>query len=265
MRTRFTIPARNAAPILDEAVRNRSLAIVCAQTQGTWQSLKARFLECDQRQRFFVLDYQPTLDAGPQPALTPGQCVGISFRHGSSKILLATVVEARGHFIVDDRHTVAAVRYRWPETMTEMQRRAYLRTLVPPGLNLPVSIWPGGLPARVSAQAGQCRVVHGSLVDVSCGGALIRLAQATAPDWGEDQVLGLEMQLGDGKPPLAAECRSRGIRHEASGQLCVAVQFMGLELTVDGGLALQRLAATVQRFRGFGSVPGRSEGLQRQA
>lgn len=247
MNPRRLITAEHAVPIFQEAVRERALAVLSIQTEHDWLSLKSRFLECNPSRGFFVLDYQP-VDETPLPELVPGQCVGVSFRHHGRKLLFATVVEARGHFLVDEQLSVPAIRYRWPESITELQRRAYYRTPVPESANLLASVWPGGLDARAAAQHSPLETTSGTLVNVSCGGALIRLNELSARAWPENETLGVELQLGDGKPPVLVNARSRGARHDELGQLCIAVQFLGLEVSVDGRLVLQRLASAVQRF-----------------
>ena len=88
-------------------------------------------------------------------------------------------------------------------------------------------MWLGGLAARAAAQGSTLEVTSGSLVDLSCGGALVRPSQGPPPSWSEDETLGLELQLGDGKPPVLLHARPRGVRHDELGQLCVAIQFVG--------------------------------------
>jgi c-di-GMP-binding flagellar brake protein YcgR len=246
MNPRRAVPEESAGVIMREAASEHALAILSLRTEDDWATFKSRFLECDPKQSFFVLDYQ-AVDGHELPELAPGQCVGVSFRHRNRKVLFATVVEARGHFLLEDKTTVPAIRYRWPERLTELQRRAYYRTPVPESMSLPASLWPGGLAARAAAQGSTLEMLNGTLVNVSCGGALLQVNDAPS-SWKENETLGLEAQLGDGKPPIMVDARFRGVRHDEVGHLCVAVQFIGLEMTVDGRLILQRLASTVQRL-----------------
>jgi c-di-GMP-binding flagellar brake protein YcgR len=255
MKPRRILARRDATEIFDRAVRERALAVLTIQETDDWRSFKARFLERDPNARFFVLDYQP-VNGETLPPVVPGQYIGVTFRQGSRKLLFATVVEAKGHFVLDDRTTVAAIRYRWPDSMTELQRRAYFRTPVPPSMTLLVSLWPGGITARGSAQASTLQVTTGDLADLSCGGALVRLHQATPTTWLDGEVLGVEMQLPDGRPPVVLDARFRGIRPDESGARSGALQFVGLELTVDGRLVLQRLAASVQRLHRQSMIAG---------
>ena len=247
MRPRRLTSQQSTAALFDEAVRERAIAVLTLQNHDEWHSFKARFLERDPNQRFFVLDC-PVGKPDPPPDLQPGQCVGVSFRHRSRKILFATVAEARGHYLFDDQTSIPAIRYRWPESVTELQRRAYYRTPVPESVTLPVTLWPGGVSARNAAQRDTGRTVAGALVDVSCGGALVRLSELSSSPWPEEETLGVEMQLGDERPPILLNARFRGSRPDQLGQLSLALQFIGLELSVDGRLILQRLANCVQRF-----------------
>jgi c-di-GMP-binding flagellar brake protein YcgR len=248
MKPRRPITQQDTASLFDEAVRDRVLAVLTIQNDNDdWRSFKCRFLERDARRRFFVLDYQ-AIPGNELPELVPGQYVGVSFRSRSHKVLFTTVMEAKGHYLFDDRSSVPAVRYRWPESVTELQRRSYYRTPIPETMTLLVTFWLGGASARAAAQGSTLQVVTGALSDVSCGGALVRLSDVTALPWSESETLGVELQLPDGKAPLLVNACFRGVRNDPLGQAHAAIQFIGLELTVEGRLALQRLASCVQRL-----------------
>ncbi len=255
MNLRRRLTQESAAEMFGEAVRERALAVLSLQSEDQWRMFKSRFLECDPSQSFFVLDYQAVNDQ-PLPELWPGQCVGVSFRHRNRKVLFATVVEARGHYMLENSTSVPAVRYRWPQAITELQRRAYYRTPVPESVNLAVTLWRGGLAGRTAAQSGGAALLAGSLANISCGGALVRLNQPAAIDWAEGELLGIEMQLGDHKPPAPLDGYFRGLRQDEAGQSGAALQFIGLELSVDGRLVLQRLANVVQRFHRLAITAG---------
>jgi c-di-GMP-binding flagellar brake protein YcgR len=256
MRPRRLIAPPDALAIFDQAVQARALAVLTLQCGPDWHSFKSRFLERDPQGRFFVLDYQ-SVDHEVLPSLSPGQYLGVSFRHKSRKLLFATVVEAKGHFILDAQTTIPAVRYRWPNTITELQRRAYYRTPVPDDMNLVASLWPGGLVARRDAQRATLGVTTGELSDLSCGGALVRLHQNAPPEWIADQTLGVELQLPDGRTPVLLDALFRGVRSTVEGGLAAAIQFVGLEMTVDGQLVLQRLSGAVQRLHRLAPTAGR--------
>lgn len=254
MKPRRILTQQDAAVIFEEAVRDRALAVLTLQNGTDWQCFKSRFLECDPNRRFFVLDYQP-VNNDTLPELGPGQYIGVSFRQHNRKILFATVVEARGHYLFD-RTSVPAVRYRWPEDLTELQRRAFYRTLVPENMTLLATLWPGGAAARTAVQAKTLQAVTGTLADVSCGGALVRLSELAPPAWTEDETLGVELHLADGRPPAVTNACFRGFRNDQLGQLNAAFQFIGLELNVDGRLVLQRLANCVQKLHRLGIASG---------
>ncbi len=247
MRPRRILTAQESAEILEQAVRQNALAVVSVHDDDRWHTFKSRFLERDPQHRYVVLDHQETHGTTPA-ALAVGQYVGISFRHKSRKIMFATVVEAKGRYMLEDGGAIPAIRYRWPESLTELQRRAYYRTPVPADVQVLANIWPGGAQARHSAQGHALSVVAGEAVDLSCGGTLVKLGQLNAPAWPADQTLGIELQLPDGQPPVALDAYYRGTRHDDEGNLCVAVQFVGLELCPEGRAVLQRLARCVQRF-----------------
>ncbi len=246
MTARRTLAAREMTDIFDQAVRDRAIASLSIHENNEWINFKSRFLERDPRSQYFVLDYV-SIDGTPLPELGPGRFVGVSFRYRSRKVLFATTVHARGHFMLENRTSISAVRYRWPDTLTELQRRVYYRTPIPESQVLLAKVWPNGISMREEAETAE-PTLTGQLTDISCGGAFLRVNQSEVPEWAENKTLGVELQLGDGKPPLSIDARYRGSRRDQYGQLGVAIQFIGLELTVDGRLALQRLAGCVQRF-----------------
>ncbi len=258
MKPRRVLAPRDTSEIFSRAVQERALAVLTLQEDDQWITFKSRFLERDPGGRFFVLEHQSNHD-DPLPDLSPGQYIGVTFRQRSRKLLFATVVEARGQFVLDDRTSVPAIRYRWPETMTELQRRAYYRTPVPDGTSLTVNVWSGGVAARAKAQQESLAILTGDLADLSCGGALIRLQNAATPPWVDEETLGLEMHLPDGRAPVMVDARYRGVRHDDSGTLGAAVQFVGLELNVDGRVLLQRLANSVQRLHRMGLASGKRD------
>ena len=262
MRPRKILTPDETSEILEQAVRGSALAVLSVQQDHDWCTFKSRFLERDHNHRFFVLDFQETHGTTP-PELIGGQYVGVTFRHKSRKVMFATVVEARGRFLVNSIDSVPAVRYRWPESMTELQRRAYYRTLVPTGTSLLAAVWPGGARARLASPDGAPQLLAGSCVDLSCGGALVRLHDADPPAWREDQTLGVELHLPDGRPAILLDAYYRGTRNDADGHPCVAVQFVGLELSPDGRGILRRLANCVQRFNaGTGGGATRQDGTR---
>jgi c-di-GMP-binding flagellar brake protein YcgR len=243
MRPRRILTGREANEILHAAVAEQALAVLSVHDGASWLTFKSRFLERDPQRRFFVLDYRETHGAAPPP-LDSGQYIGVSFRHKSRKVMFSTVVEAKGRYLLSGGQSVAAVRYRWPQTMTELQRRAYHRTLIPEGAVLPAAIWSGGAAARTQAHGS----LSGECADLSCGGTLIRLREDRAPAWIENATIGVELQLPDGRPPILVDAYYRGCRMDSAGTVCAAVQFVGLEVNPDGRAILHRLARCVQRF-----------------
>lgn len=254
MKPRRILTPHETTEILDFAVRDNALAVLSIAEGESWHTAKCRFLERDPNRRFFVLE-QPEPSEEPVN-LSLGQYIGVSFRYRSRKIMFATVVEAKGRFMIDGSSAVPAIRFRWPDSLTELQRRAYYRTPLPPGMTVPVSFWAGGCQARTRTQSQTLSVFNGDALDISCGGTLVRLSQTTPSEWVEDMTLGVEMHMPDGRPPLLIDAYFRGARKESSGEISAALQFVGLEVTVDGRQALQRLARCVQRFHRMTLTPG---------
>lgn len=253
MRPRRIINHGEARELIGAAVREHALAVLSMRRENDWVTYKAHFLERDPQERFFVLDHQETHGTQP-PAIEVGGQVGISFRHKSRKVMFATVIEAIGRFVIDSDQSIPAVRYHWPDVMTELQRRAYHRTLVPASTIVRTVFWAGGVDSRIEQQSQSRAVWCGENIDLSCGGTLIRLGQTPEPHWTEGQLLGLEVHLPDGRPPLVVDAFFRGLRRDDEGDICVGTQFVGLEHSNSGRKALQRLARCVQNFNRMAMV-----------
>jgi len=247
MKPRRILTLEESTAVIEQAVQQNALAVLTVHEADRWHVFKSRFLEHNSARGFVVLDYQPTHGITPPP-LVCGQYAGVSFRHKSRKIMFATVVQARGRYLLDGKTSIPAVRYRWPEMLTELQRRAYYRTPVPPQMRIVANVWPGGAAARAPTQRAPLSVRSGEALDLSCGGTLIRLGQLEAPGWSENQTLGIELHLPDGQPPLVLDAYFRGTRYDQHNNLCAAIQFVGLELSPDGRNLLQRLAKCVQKL-----------------
>lgn len=233
--------------MFDRAVRERAIAQVTLHQDDEWKSFKCRFLERDPNRRFFVLDFLPH-EGATLPQMSLGQYVGVSFRSASRKIMLSTVVEAKGRFLSPENNEIPAIRYRWPQAVTELQRRSFYRTPVPDGSTLVAHAWAGGIARRATVQGATLQILTGQLLDLSCGGTLIRLGDSRPPTWAVGDTIGLEIQLGDGRPSALIDAHYRGCRQDEHGRSCMAVQFVGMELSVDGKVVLSRIANAVQRL-----------------
>lgn len=247
MRPRRILTREETVEILEQAAAENALCVLTTHDGAQWHTFKSRMLERDPGRKFVVLDYRETHGKTPPP-VAPGQYVGISFRSRNRKVMFASVVEARGRYHIEGQESVPAVRYRWPETLTELQRRAYYRTPVPPQAAFAVSLWAGGVIARAQAQSEPLASFSGRAADLSCGGMFVRLSGARTPDWHIDQTLGAELHVPDGRAPVLLDAYFRGIRCESDGRLGVAIQFVGLELSDEGRAVLQRIAHCVQKM-----------------
>lgn len=255
MKPRRMTTGYDAAEIFARAARERALTVISVQDGDNWKQFKSRFLERDAARRFFVLDHVPD-DERPLPSLAAGQCVGVSLRQSSRKFLFSSVVEAKGQFVFDPQTSVPAIRYRWPEQITELQRRVYYRTPVPQDSPpIPVQIWRGGAKARHAA--GETPVVlSGAAINLSCGGIQVGVDGGPRVDWPDDELLGVEINLADGRPPIVVDARFRGLRLDDQHAASFAIQFIGLEVGPEGRSALQRLAFCVQRLYRLGASVG---------
>jgi hypothetical protein len=107
-----------------------------------------------------------------------------------------------------------------------------------------VRFWQGGLAARAAAQQGRTPIYMGLVLDLSAGGLSARLPSCLmALQTGH--VVGLELELKDGSPPLLTDAQFRQSRMDQTG-LIVGMQMMGLTEAPGGKEALERIAKLVR-------------------
>jgi hypothetical protein len=120
-------------------------------------------------------------EAGRTPLELPaGAALGLSFRHGHYKCMFSTTVAGALRIALSADLRVDALLIRRPDTIQQLQRRAFNRVAVPRGTLIPADLSPiADRPdaPRPSNAAGLC----GYVSDLSAGGVRLRLA--ALPGW----------------------------------------------------------------------------------
>lgn len=122
-----------------------------------------------------------------------------------------------------------------------LERRKYFRLKIPSWLQVNVLLWHGGcyddyhklLPGHFW---------HGRIVDVSEGGIQVAIEATEETILGKGPLMGMEFRPNPAEPLLTFDARIKEIQPTADGQnICLGLQFIGLEANPEGRQALQKL------------------------
>lgn len=139
------------------------------------------------------------------------------------------------------------VRAHQDETGT-CERRHYVRLNVSRSLKLTVLAWHACQDHEVP-QSPQPPCWRGMLVDVSEGGAQVAIDLAQEPTFHKKQFMGLQFAPMPYEPPITFGALVREVLPTADGeQICLGVQFAGLEANGEGRRGLQRLCSIQGRY-----------------
>ena len=122
-----------------------------------------------------------------------------------------------------------------------LERRKYFRLKIPWWLQMNVLVWHGGcyddyhklLPGHFW---------HGRLVDISKGGIQVAIEAAEETMLDKERLMGMEFKPNPAEPLLAFDAQIKELQPTADGKnICLGLQFVGLEANPEGRKALQKL------------------------
>ena len=96
----------------------------------------------------------------------------MTFRRGHKKCMFSTTVISGQDLPAESKQVALA----WPQTIQELQRRAYQRAK--PGRRVRVRFWQGGVAARASVEEEGVGIMDGTLLDLSAGGMRIIVGES---------------------------------------------------------------------------------------
>jgi anti-anti-sigma regulatory factor len=122
-----------------------------------------------------------------------------------------------------------------------LERRKYVRLRIPSWQQINVLLWHGGRNDDYQRlMPGHSWL--GRLVDISEGGIQVAIDAAEKTSLGKGQLIGLEFRPKPNEPLLTFDARIREVLPTADGEnICLGLQFIGLEDNPEGRQGLQRL------------------------
>ncbi len=253
MNSAYMLDRDECRDIMEKAIRTRVPGILSYMSKNKWHVAKIVMADMS-GSKLYVEVVQG--QAGHQPAnIQVGQPVGVSFKYAYGKFLFDALVEAFQP-AGDPSTSGGAVVLACPDQIEAIQRRSYYRVAVPPSLKVNVTVWHrSGKPAPELPVHQYCQ---GRLIDLSAGGAQVAItyptegeAGATAgrPDFRRGQYIGVRFTPMPLETPLTISAQIRNVLPTADGSaVCLGLQLVGLEASVEGHQTLARLAGVVDQY-----------------
>jgi len=249
---------RGAEPrkILQTVIEKKVPAIMSYLSRGKWHVAKLLVTELGACR----LNMQLMAARKPHPInIQPGQPVGISLKYGYGKFIFETKVVALEP--ATDATSGGTIILEVPSRIEIVQRRSYFRVDVPASLKVKVLLWHrrqqesrpesenAGLETGVNDQAAPGRCFQGRLADISAGGAQVALDISQKEEFKNGQFVGIRFTPMPYERPLVFNAQIRNILPTVdSKNICLGLQIVGLEASLEGREVLQRLCSVVERY-----------------
>lgn len=230
--------------LLSLAAFHQKTGVMTFLTSGRWQTVRANLLKCSEHT--LVVEVFSSPESLSQN-IRINQPVGFSFRMDQSKYVFESTVSGIDSAVMEGKG--GKVLLERPHRVEKIPRRAYQRQPVPKELNVKVLFWHRGFLENVSSLPVDC-YWQGQLVDLSAGGLRIIVGLEKKDCFTVGQLFGIQFTPLFCQRPILAEGQLRHIREDRERHmLCLGVEFLGLEISVEGRACLQRLLETVEEYQ----------------
>lgn len=228
--------------ILETVVENKIPAIMSYLSRGRWHIARVLLTELGAGR----LSAEVSPRKKPQPLnIRSGQDVGLSIKYGYGKFIFETTVI--GLEPLPQPGGGGRIALAVPDRIEIVQRRSYYRVSVPEGLKVNVVVWHCGFDR--TADNGPQKYWKGRLIDISAGGLQLGLDSAFTTDFKQGQTIGLRFTPEPYQEPLMFNAQVRSVLPTAGGdRICLGLQIVGLEASVEGQATLARLVAVVEHY-----------------
>jgi len=234
-----------ALVVREAAERNVPLA-VCARRDDRWVNLHSRFVAVkDDR----ILIEIPAGEDGSCPyEFSPAEKIGLNFKLKHHKYICTATAAGVTGFALNDGTEMPVLGICWPAHMHRLQRRAYLRVDVPPNRIVRASFWLGGLEAEPAGGSAIVPVWPGAVTNISAGGLQLRATAEAGGALDVGDVVGMRLLFALGSESVYADAQFRH-KEDATGEVLMGFQFLGLGQTRQSQQALKLISAKVAEFQ----------------
>jgi hypothetical protein len=227
---------------LSEAVRHNATTRMCHMAGGKWVRNEVTPRELAESGVVFQM---PADSNAHLEKLQIHQPVGLSFQVNHEKFIFDSAILG---FESDITTHGGRVLLEIPETMEKMPRRAYDRQPVPSNLNIQVLFWHRGY-ADSTTRVPVESYWQGQLMNLSAGGAQISVPFALSDCFGPNQLIGMQFTPMFYQKPILVEAQIIHLHpEETENKLCLGLEFLGMEVSIDGRTTLHRLMDIVEEY-----------------
>lgn len=228
--------------IVQEAVQQNLNAKMCHMTGGMWirntvymVELSANGIIC----RTFEEDH------GHFEKLQINQPVGITFQIEHEKFIFDTTVMGFESAVTTKG---GRILLEIPDRIEKMPRRAYERQAVPQEINVQVLFWHRGYIENTS-QAPVESYWQGKMINLSAGGTLIAVSSSLVDCFRAGQLVGMQFTPMFYQKPILVEAQIIHMKPSSdSGKCYLGLEFLGLEVSIDGRNILHRLMDVIEEY-----------------
>jgi hypothetical protein len=173
------------------------------------------------------------------------QPIGISFFFNQEKYIFDSIIIG---FESSVTTRGGRILLELPEVMEKMPRRVHDRQPVPPHLSVHVLFWHRGY-ADNTTNVPVENYWQGQLINLSASGAQVSVTLAMADCFGPNQLVGIQFTPMFYQKPILVEAQVIHLRRaDAEGKLYLGLEFLGLEVSIDGRTVLHRLSDIVEEY-----------------
>jgi hypothetical protein len=183
------------------------------------------------------------------------QPVGISFQIEHEKYIFDSTVLGFESAITAPG---GRILIEMPDFMEKMPRRSYERQSVPSNLNVQVLFWHRGYSDNTICVPTES-YWQGHLINLSASGAQISVPMTISNSFRSNQLVGLQFTPMFYQKPVLVEAQIIHLRpDQTEGKLCLGLEFLGLEVSMDGRTILHRLSEIVEEYAKLNSSSAQS-------
>ncbi len=238
-----TIRNEQVVEAMEAAVREQASAIMTHLSRGKWHMTKVA-LKSTANGR---LNIEIVPREKPHPInIQVDQPVGMSLKLGYNKYIFDTVVLGFEPSIKSANG--GSVILTMPERAEKLQRRSFFRVPVPICFSVKVLFWHRGYKDGANDVPFE-NYWQARLLDISAGGMQIAVESNLAENFKIGQLVGLQFTPMPYEKPVLLEAQVRHTAPTADGrELCMGLQIIGLEASVEGRQVLSQLCGIVEQY-----------------
>ena len=233
------------ADAMQAAIRRQVPVTVTLKRDSAWTSCHTRLLAV--QDPHVLLGDLLVHDDDETPQIAPAEKVGLSFKLKHYKHIFTVTAVGTEKFEGGPDGPGQAISVCWPNRMHRLQRRAFIRAVVPQGRVVRASFWVGGRDNEPTQADPECPVWSGRLTNISAGGFQLISADDDVCDLVVGETVGVRLAFEAGSESIYADAQFRRA-DTIEGQSLLGFQFVGLAQDRKGRQGLQYISGKVAEY-----------------